>query len=77
MSPVHDEEDIKGVAGTLYGGAFLHQGFKLRRSHFTRFTFRISCGGYGGWQFVIGCDALAEPSCFTRRPQRFLLSFWP
>jgi hypothetical protein len=21
-SPVHDEEDIKGVAGTLYGGAF-------------------------------------------------------
>jgi hypothetical protein len=23
-SPVHDEEDIKGVAGTLYGGAFSH-----------------------------------------------------
>ncbi|KAI0297971.1 cytochrome P450 [Russula brevipes] len=22
MSPIHDEEDIKGVAGTLYGGAF-------------------------------------------------------
>jgi hypothetical protein len=21
-SPIHDEEDIKGVAGTLYGGAF-------------------------------------------------------
>ncbi len=21
-SPVHDEEDIKGVAGTLYGGTF-------------------------------------------------------
>jgi hypothetical protein len=23
MSPIHDEEDIKGVAGTLYGGAFV------------------------------------------------------
>jgi hypothetical protein len=23
MGPVHDEEDIKGVAGTLYGGTVL------------------------------------------------------
>ena len=38
-SPVHDEEDIKGVAGTLYGGAFFPSYFEFRRSRFTRSTF--------------------------------------
>jgi hypothetical protein len=49
QSPVHDEEDIKGVAGTLYGGTLLPSpDLVFRRLHFTRFTFLISCGGYGG-----------------------------
>jgi hypothetical protein len=30
-----------------------------------------------GVQFIIGCNALAETSCFSRRPQRLLHSFWP
>lgn len=48
-SPVHDEEDIKGVAGTLYGGALSPSpDLAVRRLHFTRLTFLISCGGYGG-----------------------------
>ena len=39
-SPVHDEEDIKGLAGTLYGGGFPPSDIlDLRRSHFTHFTF--------------------------------------
>jgi hypothetical protein len=34
--PVHDEEDIKGVAGTLYGGDFQVAPLGFRRSSFTR-----------------------------------------
>src|SRR5712672_2343212 len=37
-SPVHDEEDIKGVAGVLYGGACFPSCLSsCRRSHFTYF----------------------------------------
>lgn len=44
-SPIHDEEDIKGVAGTLYGGTFsplYDPRSQLRRSHFTCFTLGLA-----------------------------------
>lgn len=69
-SPVHDEEDIKGVAGTLYGGAFPRlsdPGSRLRRSLFTWFTLWIAAADTVGaiQKPVIEFVALAEPSCFS------------